>query len=126
MPDNTVKVDRTTKWGNPFDAREYGPDLALRLFEDTARGIWSPSSVADLDEPTVEMLYESHCRWHKRIGASSVEMARSELRGKHLGCWCEVPSPGAPDRCHAAVLLTIANDGAGAASERVRVPVVRS
>ena len=32
-----------------------------------------------------------------------------ELRGKHLACWCALPARGADDRCHAAILLAIAN-----------------
>ena len=104
MPDNTVKVDRTTRWGNPYDLREFGEELSLRLFEHTARGCWSPANVCDVDEPTVALIHALHCRWVRRVGASPQETARAELRGRHLGCWC---APG--DGCHADVLLIIAN-----------------
>lgn len=33
------------------------------------------------------------------------ELAREELRGKNLACWCPLDQP-----CHADVLLEIAND----------------
>jgi hypothetical protein len=110
MPPNAVKVDRTTKWGNPFDIREYGLELSLRLYEDTVRGVWSMANVAHVDEPTAEMLHEAHCRWHRRLAGNSVDVARAELRGKHLGCWCPLPMRGDPDNCHAAILLRLANE----------------
>jgi hypothetical protein len=31
MPPNTVKVDRTTLFGNPFSVKEYGRDSAVAL-----------------------------------------------------------------------------------------------
>jgi len=111
IPANTVKVDRTTAWGNPFDAREYGRDLALHLFDYTARGCWSPANVMDVDEPTSFMLHEAHCRWLRRIGGDPVARARAELRGKNLACWCGLPRHGGgDDACHAAILLKIANE----------------
>jgi len=109
MPRNAMKVDRTTRFGNPFDVREYGIELALRLFEDTARGAWLPANVTDVDVPTREMLHEAHHRWIKRLGGNPVEAIRAELRGKHLACWCAPPARGHDDRCHAAILLRIAN-----------------
>lgn len=110
MPRNTLRVDRTTLFGNPFDVREYGYELALRLFESTARGIWLPANAADVDEPTREMLYEAHHRWIQRLGGSPVEAIRIALRSKHLACWCALPGHGQEDRCHAAILLRIANE----------------
>jgi hypothetical protein len=110
MPANALKVDRTTRWGNPFDVREYGIELALRLFEDTARGCWLPSNVADVDEPTREMLYEAHRRWLRCLGRRPIETIRAELHGKHLACWCALPRREEDDQCHAAILLRIANE----------------
>ncbi len=84
MPLNTVKVDRTTKWGNPFRIGEAHPDCGhpMRL------------------EDTVEL-------FRKRIGQGppfDLEAIRAELRGRNLGCWCP---PG--QACHADILLRIAN-----------------
>lgn len=109
MPRNTLRVDRTTLFGNPFDVREYGYELALRLFEATARGAWLPANVGDVDEPTREMLYEAHHHWINRLGGSPVEAIRTALRGRHLACWCALPGRGPDDQCHAAILLRIAN-----------------
>jgi hypothetical protein len=109
MPANAVKVDRTTRFGNPYDVREYGVELALRLFEDSAVGCWLPANIADADVPTREMLHEAHCRWIRRFDADPVDAIRKELRGKHLACWCRLPKHGEEDTCHAAILLRIAN-----------------
>jgi hypothetical protein len=59
MPANTVKVDRTTKWGNPFKG---GKDAAenVRLFRVMLLGRMS----------------------------SGVGYPLRELRGKNLACWC--------------------------------------
>jgi hypothetical protein len=110
LPPDTVNVARPTRWGNPYDIREDGLELALRLFEETARGTWSPSHVTHVDEPTAEMLYAAHHAWLRRHGRHPIDLARSELRGKHLACWCGLPGEGEPDHCHAAILLRIAND----------------
>jgi hypothetical protein len=98
MPENTVKVDRTTKWGNPFvrhsDGIAMDRELAVRLFGDllTKEGSWWP-----IPQP-----------WPKgKIPAgppTTVEDVRLELRGKNLACWCPIGQP-----CHADVLLRVAN-----------------
>lgn len=83
MPENTVKVDRSTKWGNPF--------------------VVGKSGVPDRRHA---------CLLFKRFAASNADLcaaARSELRGKNLACWCPYLEPGGEDECHAAVLLVIAN-----------------
>lgn len=81
MPPNTVKVDRSTKWGNPFSrklAEEHGlcgcPMCCVVRFE-----------------------------WN--LGDNGKAMIREQLAGKNLACWCPLESP-----CHADVLLAIAND----------------
>jgi len=91
MPPNTVKVDRTTLWGNPFhthgDGIRMSNELAVSLFSD---------------------MIEKCNGWMatKRRGQVSVDVAdvQRELRGKNLACWC-----GVDEKCHADVLLRIAN-----------------
>ena len=92
MPPNTVKVDRTTKWGNPNAWREY----EIRAL-DVPRDV-DPKAVAR------ELAVEDFRR-DLMDGALpfTVSDARAELRGKNLACWCP---RGA---CHADVLLQIAN-----------------
>lgn len=101
MPANTVKVDRSTKWGNPFVVHHPGsamekpmtPEMAVASFKSLIKkqGEWSSIPLP----------------WPKgKIPAqwTTVEDVKRELRGKNLACWCK---PGTP--CHADVLLEIAN-----------------
>lgn len=81
MPENTVKVDRSTKWGNPYVV-----------------GMWRNLTAADAVEQ-----FRQHAP--SRFTAELL----AELRGKNLACWCALPRPGEPDICHAAVLLYLAN-----------------
>lgn len=90
MPENTVKVDRSTKWGNPFVIGK--PGGAFTALVKDRRHAWQ--------------LYASFAPDHPKLAPA----ARAELRGKNLACWCPLPSePYAKDECHAAVLLEIAN-----------------
>jgi Domain of unknown function (DUF4326) len=83
MPENTVKVDRTTKWGNPFRIGDFGiPDAAAAAQRYRE---WLDGRVSGPERPFLGYV-------------------RSHLRGKNLACWCK---PGQP--CHADVLLELAN-----------------
>lgn len=96
MPPNTLKVDRTTKWGNPFVRHGDGYPMDRALAVDSFR-----------------RLLEKEGDWYPRMpppgkvpafGPTTVGDIRKELRGKNLACWCPLDQP-----CHAAVLLKIAN-----------------
>lgn len=88
MPPNTVKVDRTTKWGNPFRVDDNwnaaGVVAAFRLWL-----LLSPNFSTPWPDRRQRLL--------DRL---------SELRGKNLACWCPTGQP-----CHADVLLELANGG---------------
>lgn len=88
MPPNTVKVDRTTKWGNPFVPGSAKNPLGLPVKDKRHAFVLYRSVAAD--------------------NATLVAAAQAELRGKNLACWCGKPDPY-EDACHAAVLLQIAN-----------------
>lgn len=99
MPENTVRVDRATVFGNPFrvdQCREAGfrgtdTDLAHRCVE--AFRVWlGPHWRENWDGPESE------------AARAALLAALPRLRGKNLACWCR---PGA--HCHADVLLDIAN-----------------
>lgn len=91
MPDNTVKVDRTTRWGNPF-----------AVTEDRTRGeavgafrTWLTVDGCDADMPETKLC---------------ILDSLDELRGKNLACWCPLEdAEGRRVPCHADVLLEIAN-----------------
>ena len=84
MPAQTVKVDRTTRWGNPFTPQACG---------------------------SIEAAVARHAAWMRgeaaapdgRTPPGEAEI-RAALRGRNLACWCALDGP-----CHADLLLTIAN-----------------
>jgi hypothetical protein len=79
MPANTVKVDRSTRWGNPFRATKSMPVArTIEKFEE-----WLVNDPAGR---------ELACK------------AQVELKRKNLACWCPLDSP-----CHGEILLRIAN-----------------
>jgi hypothetical protein len=93
MPPNTLKVDRTTKWGNPFRPNQrHDKAYCAKLFEYMAGGY---ICMIDKPSPDEQRAYLKMAK--KNIG---------QLRGKNLACWCK-----AGDSCHADVLLRIANKG---------------
>lgn len=98
MPPNTVKVDRTTKWGNPARPGHAFMGLTVR------------------DPRHAASLYHGFAPQNERLVAA----AHEELAGKNLACWChlcDLHRDGKPlledcpycDRCHADVLLELAN-----------------
>jgi uncharacterized protein DUF4326 len=97
MPANTVKVDRTTQFGNPFSIKDYGHDRAVELHRR-----WINGERIDRSELTSPMPGLADRR-------KDVLRALPTLHGKNLACWCSLPKLGQPDCCHAAILLELAN-----------------
>jgi hypothetical protein len=93
MPPNTVKVDRSTKWGNPFIVGTDGTRAqCVEWFRVMLAGhICISMRVPEL--PDAQIAYMKHARRYLR-----------QLRGKNLACWCPLSAP-----CHVDVLLEIAN-----------------
>jgi len=86
-PENTVVVARPSRWGNPYKlGGPGGRDGAV----DTFRWL--------LTEGTA-LAREAH-------PYPSLGEIRTELAGKNLACWCPPHL-----RCHADVLLEVANGG---------------
>lgn len=120
-PEGAIVVARPSRWGNPFVLRrEYGAVHAV-----TARGVliqqyttradalavtiklyrhlligWHPSTLPDT--ANFSAAYEAHRMWQP--ATNPVDLARSELAGHDLACWCPLDQP-----CHADVLLELAN-----------------
>lgn len=97
MPSNTVKVDRSTRWGNPFIYSDSDP-VRLAYYADYRKNVelWMGWPVADVD--TAVRAFREMCAPDMAVAA------RRLLRGKNLACWCPIGSP-----CHADVLLDLAN-----------------
>lgn len=94
MPEGAVKVDRTTRFGNPFVVsvrRDMGRAESVRLYRLLLGGYICLSCKIN----PVEL--RDRGRW--------IREHLEELRGKDLACWC--PLDGHP--CHADVLLELAN-----------------
>lgn len=89
MPKNTRKVDRTTRWGNPFPVGAEGPLGRVAPDAEGAVGFFQ----AMLRDPELRAAASY---------PSDAEIER-ELSGKDLACWCAGPF------CHADELLKIAN-----------------
>jgi hypothetical protein len=92
MPANTVKVDRTTRWGNPYRAglhcdHQHAVDCHRFLLTQGRAARSAPDAVSDAAD------YATFVRDHI-----------AELRGKNLACWCSLNDP-----CHAELLLELAN-----------------
>ena len=85
LPPNTVKVDRSTPYGNPFVVTDE------RTAAEAVQGfrLW---------------LLNGCCSGGMQDRKDVIIAALPRLRGKHLACWCK---PGEP--CHADVLLELAN-----------------
>ena len=92
MPANTVKVDRSTKWGNPFRVGNVVNHPAGGLDLEVNSALHAVSLFGAYICETV-------------AGERMARAAKLQLKGKNLACWCK---PGTP--CHADVLLRIANE----------------
>lgn len=96
MPPNTIKVDRSTKWGNPFIVGADGDaEHCVLNFRRLIAG-WC----------CISMTQDCTRRQDATIAMLKKEKAGDwpTLRGKNLACWCALDKP-----CHADVLLEIAN-----------------
>lgn len=90
-----IKVDRSTRWGNPFAIGDDGvPDAAtaVRLFRKL------------LERPDLNK--------HDEFFVFTRDRIILDFSGRNLACWCRLPAAGEPDLCHAAELLHLANEGA--------------
>jgi hypothetical protein len=103
MPATAVYVGRPSLYGNPYPASIYGLDLSLKLFRNTANGVWNAAMLPGGYK--YEIAEKQHCAWLRRFGNHHPqESIRTYLRGVDLACWCPLDQP-----CHADVLLEIAN-----------------
>jgi len=87
MPPNTVKIDRTSKWGNPFVIGTDG--TREECIEKYRRFVAGKAATTRKDVLAARALVAGHA---------------DELKGKNLACWCSMDGP-----CHGDVLLELAN-----------------
>lgn len=98
MPANTVKVDRSSQYGNPFVIGEVSPD------EDVL-GAGTPRELCGImvrDRAHAIELFRAWVHGRSDVARRWRESVHT-LRGKNLACWCPLNGP-----CHAEVLLELA------------------
>lgn len=107
MPENTVKVSRPGKFGNPFPVKK-ATSTSMGVTSDVwIVGTWEGPAlwIRDSEAEAIEIAVKAYRAWLNQPAQSALlDAARIELRGKNLACWCRSGSP-----CHADVLLEIAN-----------------
>jgi hypothetical protein len=90
MPENTIKVDRTSPYGNPFVVGKHGTVAeCVRLFKHMLSG------AICLSTGNVEQ--QQKC-------VAAIKRDREKNRGKNVACWCRKEA-----ECHGDVLLAIFN-----------------
>ena len=94
MPPNTIKIDRTTKWGNPFR-----PTMLLASPSRAGLKQGEPIGLAGAVQAFRTLMRKNLKREPEKTRAML-----DELRGKNLACWCKVGTP-----CHGDALLKLAN-----------------
>lgn len=114
LPPDTLKVDRSTRWGNPFKSSEHSMSgqAEIRLANGMAQLVddwWSAQTTVELFEawiqgrPVLNPAYlDGRLLAHPKTLPPRPDL--SPLRGKHLACWCRIGQP-----CHADVLLRLAH-----------------
>lgn len=102
MPEGAVYIGRPTVWGNPFPLW-LGRDRSIRLYRDMINGIFDPGNLSDLSDDAFHRLNEARQRFFTRLGGHP-RYCLPELWGRDLVCWCPLD-----ERCHADVLLELAN-----------------
>lgn len=119
----TVKVDRTTKWGNQFkvdSTRMTAGDWVVYLCTD-GKLAGPPVGFAPTKRAATELSVAKHREWLTGPRGASIRAdLQHELRGKNLACWCglcpehqagkpfDVDCPSCAP-CHVDVLGPLAN-----------------
>lgn len=85
-----------SRWHNPFAVGDPHPDPG-----ENGRPIRDRAEAVEL--------FRLHTGWGGlyEYDADKIADLRRELAGRDLMCWCDLPEPGEPDHCHAAVLLAL-------------------
>lgn len=93
---HAVKVDRTTRWGNPFRITQCADEW--RIFRDG--DLYATRSTKDAASKRAIELFEF---WLQEPAQRELlEEIRVGLRGVNLACWCGASSP-----CHADAILKL-------------------
>lgn len=108
LPANTVVVDRSSEFGNPFKVsiarhRDRGspPKVEWWVEAKGINGVWRFATAAEAHAGAVKL----YRHWVDHNAPMNYkDRAKLALRGRDLACWCRLDQP-----CHVDVLLEIAN-----------------
>lgn len=101
MPPNTLYVGRGSKWGNPYYVKRLGEKFhIMKQVGDNAPIAISWYTTRMTAITSAIMFYRDYIEYKLLRN----ELDITELRGKHLACWCPLNQP-----CNADVLLELAN-----------------
>jgi uncharacterized protein DUF4326 len=101
LPENTVCVDRSSGFGNPFKITRF-TDLTTNKdwwFVENSLYAWRFETKDDAALAAVKLF-----RRYATDPANRLSADVYKLRGKNLACFCKLDQP-----CHADVLLELAN-----------------
>lgn len=116
IPAGAVYVGRGSRWGNPFKVVSIaGGRFQVIDTGDRSRSLREEPQITDealYARVMATRLFELHTTPLGLYAYTSADLddARRLLGGRDLACWCPLPEPGETDYCHAAHLLTIANE----------------
>lgn len=100
MPLETVKVDRSTPWGNPFRVVRERAAWGVTLRDEASASLYR-----DTEDDARQLACDLFRDWCVTYGGQIGHKHNvGDLRGRNLACWCPESSP-----CHADILLEIAN-----------------
>lgn len=105
LPDRAVFVGKPSRWANPFDVGEHGLELSLGLCRAAVTGCWFPGLLRHLGDQACARNHEAMLSMRARLRGHPLEVARMELAGQDLVCWCGLDIP-----CHGDVLLDLVAD----------------
>lgn len=94
LPENTVCVNRGTKYGNPFKVEKFGLYWTVGARAFSAKILATEFAVSE---------YENWLNYNTE-GTAVAYLAKRDLVGKNLACFCPLDEP-----CHRNTLLRIAN-----------------
>lgn len=91
MPPNTVKVDRTTPWGNPICICEPPHQRLIAAYD------WKFKNSPDIPGTAAEAvaMFERFIAFD----GASIYAGTKALRGRNLACWCPLDQPCHVDVC---------------------------
>ncbi len=100
-PEGAVVVTRPSRWGNPYRVLRHGDGWMVR---GNGQAIMAAEPSRDMTRAEAAEWAVDKFRQMYPAGSQNAYMARIQLAGHDLACWCPLNIP-----CHADVLLEVAN-----------------